>query len=857
MKREAFQKNILAMCMGVMGTQAFALEYDLGAGQNNWTDQTINEPLVLTGQLTQSVTVRNSRGVTISRSQINGSLLNQADILLNANGLSVSGLVLDWDTGPGARASQIQGDVIQSGKISLLDASSTEGFEIGQTVVKGSVVNAGAIVIKSSVGGVSGINEGIYVHGAQIGGDLANTGSIDVSGSNAAGIIIDRSYDVPTTIGGKLLNSGTIRVTGDLALGFEMEAPSSDLRIENSGLISTVGKRAETISLYDGSIDYLLNTGTLESKGESASAITLNGVHFAQHSPSGERGIINRGSIVADGVAIWVSNDQTQVDAFEINQQAGEIRSNTGTAIDAAHLATLNWTGGKIVGDVLNVNAVSIAGQADFIGKRIVSPVSINAGSLNLSSAGSTITGDLNVAGGAGIDMRLTDSVMPTTAYLNVEGAAIFAQASKVTLSAAPGDFTAVPTGTEYTLVNATRLQNNGLSVASQSSLLDVLSYSTDAQTVKAVVGLKSNQQVEQELGAAGAEKPVMDVINTVKNDVLSQLDQNDPVFLALANASTPQALAAVGEQLKPEVSRGALDVALSGQTLINSAIFGRLAAQRPVQETALRHAVWIQSLNSDMDQDGRRGDTGYSANSSGTAVGADAKVNPNATIGVAYSYLNANIQSARGNKADAQGSTLSLYGNWALQRGFVDGSLSYGRSENGSKRYIAGSRATGDYDSHLLALSILGGYRFNLSEQVLIEPRMAARYSSVRMNGFNEKGSSVALSTSSQRYEVGELGAGLRLAGNLPFMNGTLQPEATLMTYRDMMGDRVAQTSSFVLGGDAFKVAGASVSRDSVEASVGVSYQLSAFGFGASYSRQTRSGFDADLMKLSTHYVF
>ncbi|MGB3124259.1 MAG: hypothetical protein WBB95_10650 [Pseudomonas sp.] len=36
-------------------------------------------------------------------------------------------------------------------------------------------------------------------------------------------------------------------------------------------------------------------------------------------------------------------------------------------------------------------------------------------------------------------------------------------------------------------------------------------------------------------------------------------------------------------------------------------------------------------------------------------------------------------------------------------------------------------------------------------------------------MAGFDEKGSSAALSTQSQRYEVGELGAGLRLAGNLP----------------------------------------------------------------------------------------
>lgn len=123
---------------------------------------------------------------------------------------------------------------------------------------------------------------------------------------------------------------------------------------------------------------------------------------------------------------------------------------------------------------------MNIAGQADFSGNRIIAPVSINSGSLNLTAPGTVLTGDLNVASGAGIDMRLANSVVPTTPYLTVNGAANFAQASKVTLSANPGDFTAVPSGTEYTLLQASSVQNNGLSVASTSSLLDLLSYSAD-----------------------------------------------------------------------------------------------------------------------------------------------------------------------------------------------------------------------------------------------------------------------------------------------------------------------------------------------------------------------------------------
>lgn len=402
---------------------------------------------------------------------------------------------------------------------------------------------------------------------------------------------------------------------------------------------------------------------------------------------------------------------------------------------------------------------MNIAGQADFSGNRIIAPVSINSGSLNLTAPGTVLTGDLNVASGAGIDMRLANSVVPTTPYLTVNGAANFAQASKVTLSANPGDFTAVPSGTEYTLLQASSVQNNGLSVASTSSLLDLLSYSAD-----------------------------------------------------------------------------------------------RLSGQRDNREAV---GVWLQGLSSNMDQDGRGGDNGYSANSSGMAVGVDGRLNDSTTVGVAYSYLNSNIHSDLGTKTDVQGHALSLYGNWSLQNWFVDGSLSYGHNDNDSKRRVAGTTAKGSYDSNVLSASVLGGYSFKLSDAAVIEPRVAARYSNVRMDSFTEKGSSAALSTGSQRYEVGELGAGVRLAGNFPLATGSLQPEATLMAYHDLMGDRVAQTSSFVLGGSAFTVTGASVARDSYEASLGLNYQVSALTVGASYTRQARSGFDADGVMVKARYAF
>ena len=862
MKRKQFQKSLLAIMVGAISTQVLAVEFDLGQGKNIWASESFSEPVTSTGQFSRVVDANTTdpAGLGFANTQIQGSLINRADITLDSQGRTIRAIAIDpmfW-TGPtGLAPSTVTGDVVQAGNV-LMRNGAYEGLEIGPTTIGGSLINSGTIRSTPPVGTVTtpgylGGGEGIYLHGTTIAGDVSNTGVIDMAGPGAIGLILDVNGDTPTTIGGKILNSGSITATGEGAWGVEVETDTSPLRIENSGLISANGDEAKGLFLYGGTFDYILNTGTIEAKGASANAFDLSGASFAQNSATGARGIVNRGLIAADGTAIHVDTTE-QVASFEINQQAGEIRSNSGIAVDANNLASLNWTGGKITGDLLNLSAVNIGGQAGFSGSRIIAPVSVNSGSLNLSAPGTAITGDLNVASGAGIDMHLADSVVPTTPYLTVNGTANLAQASKLTVSANPGDFAAPKAGTQYTLLQATSVQNNGVAVASASSLLNVLSYSADAQTVKAVVAVKSDQQVQQELAGVSAGASAATAVNVLKNDVLGQLNQNDPVFQSLANAGTAQQLAQLADQLTPDVNRGALDVALSGQTVVNGAIFNRLTDQRESHQVG---GVWVQGLSSNMDQDGRGGNNGYSANSSGMAVGVDGRLNDTTTLGVAYSYLNSNIHSDLGNKTDVEGHALSLYGNWALQNWFVDGSLSYGHNENDSKRHVVGTTAKGSYDSNVLSASVIGGYSFKPTQAVVIEPRVAARYANVRMDGFTEKGSSAALSTASQRYEVGELGAGVRLAANLPLSAGTLQPEATLMAYHDLMGDRVAQTSNFVAGGSAFTVTGASVARDSYEASVGVNYKVSDFTIGASYTRQARSGFDADGVMLKARYAF
>lgn len=857
MKLKTFKKSLLAISIGAIAQQSFALSYDVSGGARDFSNQTINDGFQLSGSRTGTLT-SNESNIQLRGSSVTGDFLNSSTISVDGNGFRVIGVGVQ--PGFNSGLTRISGSVINTGTIELRNAGNAEGFEIGHTIIGGSIINNGTIFVSRSPSSLYGEPEAMYIHGAQIAGDVINNGTISAVGYETTALIFDVDTPNVLSIGGKIINNGTIKTVGDESIAFDLEATTTGgVTIENSGLISSTGQASNALSFYDAQIDQILNTGTIEARGQDAIAFHTHDALYTTTNPTGARGLVNRGVIYSDGVAILA--ERTQTAPFEINQQAGSITSASGTAISGNGVASLNWTGGTIQGDILGVTGTTVAGNATFVGAHVIkSNVNVNSGTFGLTTQGSSIGGNLAVANGAALGMQLSNATLPTTPYLTVAGNASFANGSRIQLGAEPGNFTATTAGTQYTLVSANQVTNNGLTVTSSSPLLAVRSYTSDNNTVKAVVTVQSDQQVGQELGAAGASTNDVSALNAFKRGVLGTLAADDPLFQAFTSASSPQALARLSQSLVPESNGGAVTAAMAGQSATSAAIGGRLSGQRnglSSGDVLTDTGIWIQGLTGNADQSTRDGIAGYSSNTSGIAIGADGKLNPNTTLGLAYSYANTNVGSDNGNRTDVQSHLFTLYGSWNSGNWFTDGNLSYGRSNNEGKRYILGTQAKGDYDSDLIALNALSGYTFQLNRQLILEPRVAARYANVRTDAFNEHGSVAALSNGSQRYEQGDLGAGLRLAADLPLFQGTLKPEATLMAYHDVIGDRISQTSAFVRGGDSFIVTGASPVRDSYEGTLGVSYALDAFTVGATYGYQAKSGYDADSLVLKARYDF
>jgi outer membrane autotransporter protein len=520
--------------------------------------------------------------------------------------------------------------------------------------------------------------------------------------------------------------------------------------------------------------------------------------------------------------------------AMTINHNDGAI-GGAGSAINAfsaGQAVTLNWNGGTISGNLYGLKT------------------------LNLNQDHASLNGNLFMPAGSTIRMRLTaDNSAPV---LNLgTGNFNLGNGSTIKLSPSANNFSV--DNQTYTLIlgNGQGIAQ-GLSVTSDSTYLTVIGApDVSTLTIKATVSIANASQASANIAQAGGSPNAQRAGGAITPllSAMASANPDDPVLTALSGSQAVQ----TSEQLVPDLNGGALFGAntLSYQADLNAGQRTQGLRGASAGDTFVERGLWIKALNSNANQDQRAGIAGFDANSNGIAIGADGKLNDQLTLGLAYSYLNSDIDSDNGNQTEIDGHAITLYSGYEQDAWFLDSSLTVGLNHNDSTRTIAGTKAKGDYDSQLFGLNVLGGYGFQLDNGVLLEPRAAARYGRVDIDSYGEKGSIAALRVEDQRYEVAELGAGLRVAGSLPLGKGTLQPEAKVMVYHDFAADQVSSDASFVFGGSSFIANGATPARTRYEAGVGLEYKLAATTFGVSYDYSGKDDFQADTFQAKVRYDF
>ncbi|MGZ0782588.1 autotransporter domain-containing protein [Pseudomonas saponiphila] len=731
----------------------------------------------------------------------------------------------------------------------------------------GPYVSSGDVFNNATFSGTSQ-NAGVKLTNVTLAGSLVNQGTINLTAANPSDIPSAIAMIRSSTVAGGLVNHGDITVSGTGAMGLDLYLANITGEVSNNGNITVTGEDANGMMITS-ALERINNSGTITANGTGSAGIEIENARFTGQGTGTpiKTNVNNSGTISAEGVGIhFVSLDTSSgVNLFTITQTGGLIQGGTAAILanDNASPSYFYWQGGQVKGDLLGLSSVLVRGNAMFDGSTIrASFVDIDGGRLTLLRPQTTIVGDLDMdSETARLRLLLDNNTLPNTPILKVTGNTFFFPGSQIELQARSEDFRTSAQGTRYTLINSGTWEDpQNLSVVSSSALLEVKNFGIEGQDVKALVATRNDEVITQDLLGARGSRNAVNAIKPFKNTIMGQMDESDPVFQRFANAATREELAKLAETLIPDVHRGVINAATNSQNLVTSAINRRASKARSglsSGDVLAEKGVWIQALSSDAEQDSRHGIDGYDANTNGIAVGADGKLNADTTVGLAYSYLTSDVKSDLGNKTDVSGHALTLYGNWARDNFFVDTSLMYGWNENESKRYIAGTRAKADYDSEIFGVNALAGYTFQLDKQWLLEPQIGARYANVSMDSYREKGSSVALNVGSQRYEIGEMGLGARLAAAFDVGVGSLEPEAKLMAWHDFIGDKVGTTSTFVLGGTPFTTRGATPARDSYELGVGANYRVGAWSVGGTYNYLTSNGFDADTFSANVRYDF
>lgn len=763
----------------------------------------------------------------------------------------------------------------------------------------------------------TGTTDPLLINDVKIGGDLTNEATVSASGSGATAVLVKdatvgNANAEASTFSGDVINKGAVTATGANSNGFAIESSSAGSVInteagkivatgegstglhltgalttgvlQNDGLISGQGVGLDLDSSPDGMTASTLrnidNSGTIIGTGANSRGLLVDGVSFYEQ----QKGIINNGTIKGGAIGIDFDQFAIKVDPTNTDPNAGNIemnhlvvRAETGEIAGGEYAIKgadgrvdliLGNTEGRgvstIRGNLDGLALTNVIGPADFFGTNIKSElVRVNNGaSLTLNNAHTTIEGDLNVLGGGTLGLPLSAETLSNTPVLNVTGTADLASGSTVVINAKGSDF--AKGGSTYDLISAQTLNiAPDVAIKSSSALLTVNSTSLADGKLNVKVASVGNDETGTVIETGGGNANTQAATKSFMSvaELLGNSNPNDPVLKALiAAGSDAKEIAKVAKQLTPEVNGGAASAANSSITLVNNAISSRSNSLRSGESSGdllTGTGAWFQILSSQANQDVRSGVDGYDANSRGFALGADHKLNENTVLGVAYSYVKTNVESDNGNKTDVENNTFTAYGTWTDANYFVDGGISYGKGKNDSKRYIAGTTAKGSYDSDMIGLNVMGGYGFHFDHNILVEPRITARYTNLSIDGFSEKGSSAALKTGDQRLEVGEIGAGVRVAGAFDLGKGTLEPEFKLMGYHDLIADKSSTTSAFTLGGNSFVATGVTPTRNSYEVGVGANYKLGAVTIGASYEKLMKTGFDADAFTAKVRYDF
>jgi subtilase-type serine protease len=224
---------------------------------------------------------------------------------------------------------------------------------------------------------------------------------------------------------------------------------------------------------------------------------------------------------------------------------------------------------------------------------------------------------------------------------------------------------------------------------------------------------------------------------------------------------------------------------------------------------------------------------TGYTYNTYGASVGLDYQFSERFLAGLVLGAADGKVDFANSrDNADFRALSVGLYDSLTSNRWYLDSIASYANLSYDTERFVdlTSERLQGDLNGYELAAYVEGGYNWNLSRHLLLQPLASLQYTYLHLDSYTETGGASALSYDDQTYEsvMGSLGA--RLTQQLFESASGLRTDVQVRgRWVHEFGDNQSSVSTFFVNnpGAVFTIHDAAIARDSAWLGAGLSTEI------------------------------
>ncbi|MBD1138928.1 autotransporter outer membrane beta-barrel domain-containing protein, partial [Pelagibacterales bacterium SAG-MED46] len=318
----------------------------------------------------------------------------------------------------------------------------------------------------------------------------------------------------------------------------------------------------------------------------------------------------------------------------------------------------------------------------------------------------------------------------------------------------------------------------------------------------------------------------------TALNNALQQINgSTTATATAAAKQLAPQQDLIVGSSAALKANTGSLQSVMSNR-MASLRSGDAYVAGMSAGDGVSANSMFMQAYGSIVQQDdkivGSGHQSGYDADTAGVAFGVDGITDGGLVMGLSVSMANTDLEGkGTGNaKNDIDSYAASIYMDKTGDAGYVEGSVTFGISENASSRVVntLGIDRTykGDYDTQQVSVKIGGGLPYEAQNGAYVTPFASLTGTLIESDAYTETSSANndALRIRYDQDDINSIVGTIGLKAHYDTGNGV--PMISLSVNNEFGDTDVVTTNTYQGGGTAFKT---TTAIEEMSATLGLGY--------------------------------